>query len=56
MFTPRTVINYVDFDYVIDFKITIDNNIAGVFPLVLDTVIDFVFFSEIVIYTETADN
>jgi hypothetical protein len=51
MFTAKTVNNYVDFDNVIYFKITIDNNITDVFPFMLDAVIDFVFFSEIVIYT-----
>lgn len=51
MFTPRTFINYVDFDNSFYIKISIDNNIAYVFSLMLDTVIDFVFLSEIVIYT-----
>lgn len=51
MFALRTVINYVDFDNIIYIKISIDYNIAYVFSLMLDAVIDFVFLSEIVIYT-----
>jgi hypothetical protein len=43
--------NCVDFDDITYFDNTIDNNITDVFPAMIDTGIDFVFFSEIVIYT-----
>lgn len=51
MLTSRTIINDIDFDNIIYIKISIDYNIVNVFQLMLDAVIDFVFLSEIVIYT-----
>jgi hypothetical protein len=51
VFALITMNNCVDFDNITCFNSTIDNNLADVLQPVIDTVIDFVFLSEIVIYT-----
>lgn len=55
VFALITMNNCVDFDDIAYFDNTIDNNITDVFPVMIDTGIDFVFFLKSLFIRGTAE-